>query len=48
MEEQVRSATKKLRATRGRVEDFIREHPAACLVGAFAIGYLLARAARNV
>jgi hypothetical protein len=31
----------------GRITSFIQEHPAACLVGAVALGYLVARIARH-
>jgi hypothetical protein len=30
-----------------RVQDFIKEHPAACLMGALGLGYLFARMARR-
>jgi hypothetical protein len=31
----------------GRVKGFIKEHPAACLMGALGLGYLFARIARR-
>jgi hypothetical protein len=30
----------------GRIRSFIQDHPAACLAGAVALGYLVARVAR--
>ena len=30
----------------GRIRSLIQDHPAACLVGAVALGYLVARVAR--
>ena len=31
----------------GRITSFIQDHPAACLFGALALGYLVARIARH-
>lgn len=31
----------------GRITTFIQDHPAACLLGALALGYLVARLARH-
>jgi hypothetical protein len=31
----------------GRITGFIQDHPAACLVGAVALGYFVARLARR-
>lgn len=31
----------------GRITGFIQDHPAACLLGALALGYLVARVARH-
>ena len=31
----------------GRITSFIQDHPAACLLGAVALGYLVARLARH-
>jgi hypothetical protein len=31
----------------GRITTFIKEHPAACLLGASALGYVVARVARR-
>ncbi len=31
----------------GRITGFIQDHPAVCLVGAIALGYVVARIARN-
>ena len=40
-------AKQKLGRINGRVMSFIQDHPAACLVGAIALGYLVARIARH-
>jgi hypothetical protein len=31
----------------GRITSFIQDHPAACLLGALALGYFVARVARH-
>ena len=31
----------------GKITSFIQDHPAACLLGAIAMGYLVARVARH-
>jgi hypothetical protein len=31
----------------GRITSFIQDHPAVCLLGALALGYLVARMARR-
>jgi hypothetical protein len=31
----------------GRITTFIQDHPAACLLGAVALGYVVARVARQ-
>jgi hypothetical protein len=31
----------------GRITGFIQDHPAACLLGAIALGYVVARVARQ-
>jgi hypothetical protein len=31
----------------GRITSLIQDHPAACLLGAIALGYVVARIARN-
>jgi hypothetical protein len=43
----VEEARKQLEALDGRARRFINEHPAACLLGALALGYLGARIARR-
>ena len=43
----VAEARKQLEGLDGRVRTFINEHPAACLLGALALGYLGARLARR-
>jgi ElaB/YqjD/DUF883 family membrane-anchored ribosome-binding protein len=47
VEERIRDASEKLRSTGDHVADFVREHPATALAGAFAVGYLIARIARR-
>jgi ElaB/YqjD/DUF883 family membrane-anchored ribosome-binding protein len=47
VEEQFKDVSEKLRTAGDRVADLVREHPAATLAGAFAVGYLIARAARH-
>jgi hypothetical protein len=37
----------RLEALNDRVQGFIKEHPAACLMGALGLGYLFARIARR-
>jgi len=37
----------RLKSVNDRVSAFVREHPAACVVGAVALGYLAARLARR-
>ena len=37
----------RLKSVNDRVSGFVREHPAACVVGAVALGYLVARLARR-
>ena len=37
----------RLRSVNERVSAFVREHPAACVAGAVALGYLAARLARR-
>jgi hypothetical protein len=44
---QLEEAKRRLQSINGRATDFIKEHPAACLVGAAALGYLVARLARR-
>ena len=44
---QIEDAKRRLGRVNGQVTDFIKEHPAACLLGADALGYLVARVARS-
>ena len=37
----------RLQTINEQVQDFIKEHPAACLLGALGLGYLVARIARR-
>jgi ElaB/YqjD/DUF883 family membrane-anchored ribosome-binding protein len=37
----------RLKSVNERVSAFVREHPAACVAGAVALGYLAARLARR-
>jgi hypothetical protein len=47
VEGQLKNVSKQVRSASERAVDLIREHPAAALVGAFAVGYLIARVARS-
>jgi len=47
VEEQFKDVSQRLRTVGDRVAEFVRERPAAALGTAFAVGYLLARAARR-
>jgi hypothetical protein len=40
-------AKQRLRALNERVQSYIKDHPAACLMGALALGYIVARIARH-
>jgi hypothetical protein len=40
-------ARQQLGRLNGRITTFIQDHPAACLLGALALGYLVARVARR-
>lgn len=44
---QIEDAKRRLGRVNGQVTDFIKEHPAACLLGAVALGYIVARVARS-
>ena len=44
---QIEQAKQQLGQLNGRITTFIKEHPAACLLGAVALGYLVARVARR-
>jgi hypothetical protein len=43
----IEQAKQQLGRVNGRVTSFIKDHPAACLLGAVALGYLVARLARR-
>ena len=43
----IEDAKRRLGRLDGQITGFIREHPAACLLGAVALGYLVARVARS-
>jgi hypothetical protein len=44
---QIEDAKRRLGRLNGEVTGFIKDHPAACLLGAVALGYLVARVARR-
>ena len=44
---QIEGAKRRLGEVNGQVTGFIKEHPVACLLGAVALGYLVARVARS-
>jgi hypothetical protein len=44
---QIDKARRKLNRFGRRMTDVIQDHPAACLLGALALGYLVARVARR-
>jgi len=44
---QIARAKEGLRSLDGQARRFIKEHPAACLLGALGLGFLLARIARR-
>jgi len=44
---QIEDAKRRLGRLNGEITGFIQEHPAACLLGAVALGYLVARVARS-
>ena len=44
---QIEDAKRRLGRLDGQITGFIAEHPAACLLGAVALGYLVARVARS-
>ncbi len=46
--EQAKELGNTLRDVNERFVAYVKERPAACVVGAFAIGYLLAKVARHV
>jgi len=43
----IEEAKQKLNRVNGRMTGFIQDHPAACLLGAITLGYLVARVARH-
>jgi len=43
----IEDAKQRLGRLNGQVTGFIKDHPAACLLGAVALGYLVARVARS-
>ena len=43
----IEDAKRQLGRLNGQVTNFITDHPAACLLGAVALGYLVARVARS-
>ena len=44
---EIEDAKQRLGRLNGQVTGFIKDHPAACLLGAVALGYLVARVARS-
>jgi len=47
VEEQFKDVSRRLQSAGDRLVDFVKEHPGAALAGAFALGYVIARAARR-
>lgn len=47
VEDQVKDVTRRLQDASSRAADFVREHPVGALVGAFAVGYVIAQIARR-
>jgi ElaB/YqjD/DUF883 family membrane-anchored ribosome-binding protein len=47
VESQVKDVSRRVQTATERIAEAVREHPAAALAGAFAVGYLLARVARR-
>jgi hypothetical protein len=43
----IEDAKRRLGEIDGRITGFIKDHPAACLLGAVALGYFVARVARS-
>ena len=43
----IEEAKQQLGRINGRITSLIQDHPAACLLGALALGYLVARIARH-
>jgi hypothetical protein len=48
VEAQVKELSSTLRDLNGRALTYVRERPVACVIGAFAVGYLLAKVAKHV
>lgn len=44
---QIEKARERLQSLNHQASGFIKEHPAACLLGALGLGYLIARLARR-
>jgi hypothetical protein len=44
---QLEKAQQHIVQVNGRITSFIQDHPVACLLGALAMGYLVARVARH-
>jgi hypothetical protein len=44
---QIEEAKRRLRSLNGQATQLIKDHPAACLLGALGVGYLIARIARR-
>lgn len=47
VEEKFHDASRRLRFTKDRVAEFVKDHPVSSLAGAFVIGFVIARAARR-
>jgi ElaB/YqjD/DUF883 family membrane-anchored ribosome-binding protein len=47
VEEQFKDVSRRLQSAGDRLVDYVKEHPGASLAGAFALGYIIARAARR-
>ena len=43
----IEEAKQRIGRVNGRVRSFVQDHPVACLLGAVALGYLVARIARH-
>lgn len=48
VDERVKELSSTLRDLNERAVNYVRERPAICVIGAFAVGYLLAKVARHV
>ena len=47
VQKQVKGVSRRVSSATERVVDLVKEHPAAALATAFAVGYLIARVARR-